>query len=71
MGGWTERGYDSQHPDILPAKPECGGDGPSPTAARRIKALGYVLGLHDNYQDIYRDRRPGTSLHPEETRRSA
>ena len=26
MGGWTHRGYDNQHPDILPANPECGGN---------------------------------------------
>ena len=26
MGGWIHRGYDNQHPDILPAAPECGGD---------------------------------------------
>ena len=28
MGGWIHRGYDNQHPDILPAAPECGGMGP-------------------------------------------
>ncbi len=26
MGGWIHRGYDNQHPDVLPAAPECGGD---------------------------------------------
>lgn len=26
IGGWIHRGYDNQHPDILPAAPECGGD---------------------------------------------
>lgn len=55
MGGWIHRGYDNQHPDILPAAPECGGDAAFADCARRIRALGYVLGLHDNYQDIYRD----------------
>jgi hypothetical protein len=24
IGGWIHRGYDNQHPDILPAAPECG-----------------------------------------------
>jgi len=55
MGGWIHRGYDNQHPDILPAAPECGGDAAFTDCSRRIRALGYLLGLHDNYQDIYRD----------------
>lgn len=55
MGGWIHRGYDNQHPDILPAAPECGGDAAFSNACRRVRALGYVLSLHDNYQDIYRD----------------
>jgi len=55
MGGWIRRGYDNQHPDILPAAPECGGNEAFAECARRVRALGYVFGLHDNYQDIYRD----------------
>jgi hypothetical protein len=55
MGGWIHRGYDNQHPDILPAAPECGGDTALADCARRIRNLGYVFGLHDNYQDLYRD----------------
>jgi hypothetical protein len=55
MGGWIRRGYDNQHPDILPTAPECGGDAKFTEACRRIRALGYVLSLHDNYQDMYRD----------------
>lgn len=55
LGGWIHRGYDNQHPDILPAAPECGGNLAFAEASRRIRACGYVLGLHDNYQDIYRD----------------
>lgn len=55
LGGWIHRGYDNQHPDILPAAPECGGNAALSDAARRIKAVGYTLGLHDNYQDLYRD----------------
>jgi len=55
MGGWIHRGYDNQHPDILPTAPECGGDAAFGDACKRIRALGYVLSLHDNYQDIYRD----------------
>ena len=55
MGGWTHRGYDNQHPDILPAAPECGGDEALARCTRRVMQLGYLLCLHDNYQDIYRD----------------
>jgi hypothetical protein len=55
MGGWIHRGYDNQHPDILPAAPECGGDEALARCARRVMDLGYLFCLHDNYQDIYRD----------------
>lgn len=55
LGGWIHRGYDNQHPDILPTAPECGGDSAFSNACQRIRELGYVLSLHDNYQDIYRD----------------
>ena len=55
LGGWIHRGYDNQHPDILPSAPECGGDAAFADCARRVRQLGYVLSLHDNYQDIYRD----------------
>jgi hypothetical protein len=55
MGGWIHRGYDNQHPDILPAAPECGGNEAFAECVKRIRKLGYVVGLHDNYQDMYRD----------------
>ena len=55
LAGWIRRGYDNQHPDILPAAPEIGGDEGVARAAERIKACGYLFGLHDNYQDMYRD----------------
>jgi len=55
MGGWIHRGYDNQHPDVLPAAPECGGDEALARCTRRVMRLGYLLCLHDNYQDIYRD----------------
>ncbi|MGO9200597.1 MAG: DUF5696 domain-containing protein [Limisphaerales bacterium] len=55
VGGWIHRGYDNQHPDILPAAPECGGDTALADCARRVMRLGYLFCLHDNYQDIYRD----------------
>ncbi len=55
LGGWIHRGYDNQHPDILPAAPECGGDAGLAECSRRVRALGYLFCLHDNYQDMYRD----------------
>ncbi|MEM3478545.1 MAG: DUF5696 domain-containing protein [Candidatus Bathyarchaeia archaeon] len=55
IGGWIRRGYDNQHPDILPAAPECGGNEGLAKASRRVRDLGYLFCLHDNYQDIYRD----------------
>lgn len=55
MGGWNRRGYDNQHPDILPAAPECGGDRALAESIKGIQKLGYLVCLHDNYQDIYRD----------------
>jgi len=55
LAGWLHRGYDDDHPDILPAAPECGGNRALADCARRVKALGYLFGLHDNYQDLYPD----------------
>ena len=55
MGGWIHRGYDNQHPDILPAAPECGGNADLAECSRRVQDLGYTFCFHDNYQDIYRD----------------
>ena len=53
IGGFTEGGYDCRHPDNLPANPECGGNFALQDAIDRIKRLGYVACLHDNYQDMY------------------
>jgi hypothetical protein len=55
LGGWTRGGYDCRHPDIMPAAPECGGNAGLADCARRVAGLGYTFGLHDNYQDMYRD----------------
>ena len=55
LSGWIHRGYDNQHPDILPAAPECGGNEALAKCAARVKKLGYLICAHDNYQDIYRD----------------
>ncbi|MEA3400096.1 MAG: glycoside hydrolase [Armatimonadota bacterium] len=55
MAGWINGGYDVRHPDILPAAPECGGNEALQEAIARIKRCGYLVGMHDNYQDMYRD----------------
>ncbi|MBM3501112.1 MAG: hypothetical protein FJX74_20870, partial [Armatimonadetes bacterium] len=55
LAGWINRGYDNQHPDILPAAPECGGTEALADCAERVRQCGYLFGLHDNYQDMYRD----------------
>ena len=55
IGGWIRRGYDNQHPDILPACPECGGNKGLAETSKRVKELGYLFCLHDNYQDLYKD----------------
>ena len=55
LAGWIHRGYDNQHPDILPAAPECGGDAGLAECARRVRDAGFLFGLHDNYQDMYED----------------
>lgn len=55
LGGWTRRGYDNQHPDILPAAAELGGNAGLADCAHRVMKLGYLFSLHDNYQDMYRD----------------
>lgn len=55
LGGWTRRGYDNQHPDIMPAANELGGNAGFADCARRVMKLGYLFSPHDNYQDMYRD----------------
>lgn len=55
MAGWINGGYDVRHPDVLPAAPECGGNEALQAAFARIKDCGYLVGMHDNYQDMYED----------------
>ena len=55
LAGWIHRGYDNQHPDILPAAPEIGGDEGVALISETVRSYGYLFGLHDNYQDMYSD----------------
>jgi hypothetical protein len=53
LAGWIHRGYDNQHPDILPTAPEIGGDEGVRRISSKIQSYNWLFGLHDNYQDIY------------------
>lgn len=55
LNGWINAGYDNRHPDVLPAAPQIGGDEGLARCSRRVKALPWLFGLHDNYQDMYQD----------------
>jgi len=55
LGGWNCGGYDDGHPDVLPASAVCGGDAGLANCAQRVRELGYLFALHDNYQDVYED----------------
>jgi hypothetical protein len=53
VDGWGFWGYDAMHPDVLPPNREAGGVKGLSEMARRIKDLGYLFGLHDQYIDYY------------------
>ena len=55
VGGWNRAGYDCGYPDILPANEACGGDEGLARLISTIRDVGFLSGLHDNYQDLYRD----------------
>jgi hypothetical protein len=55
LNGWINGGYDNLHPDILPAAEIMGGNKGLADCSRRVKELGWVFGLHDNYQDMYKE----------------
>lgn len=53
IDGWGYWGYDSMHPDVLPPNPDCGGADGLADLAKRVKDLGYLFALHDQYIDMY------------------
>ena len=57
LNGWVNGGYDNRHPDVLPPAPEIGGAAGLAECSRRLHAMGpgWVFGLHDNYQDFYKN----------------
>lgn len=52
LHGWIQGGYDETHPDVWPPDPAYG----TVDELRKLvdEEEGYMLLLHDNYQDIYR-----------------
>lgn len=55
LTGFPYLGYDRQHPDQFPPPPQAGGWEGMKRLADTIGELGYVLTLHDQYRDYYRD----------------
>ena len=53
LDGWGWWGYDAMHPDPLPPNMDAGGVAGLAELARRVKAAGYLFGLHDQYIDFY------------------
>lgn len=55
LTGWPNRGYDRQHPDVLPPAPAAGGYEGMKRLQNALKDLGYLFVLHDQYRDYYAD----------------
>lgn len=53
IDGWGKRGYDNEHPDILPPNREAGGTAGLRRLLGRIAACGSLSALHDQYRDYY------------------
>lgn len=55
LGGWNRAGYDREHIDMWPPAEKAGGIEGLARAGKKVREMGYVFSLHDNYQDIYLD----------------
>ena len=55
LEGWNRAGYDNQLPDILPAAAPAGGNAGLSACSQQVRKQGWLFGLHDNYQDMYRN----------------
>lgn len=53
IDGWGNRGYDNEHPDVLPPSPEAGGWDGMRDMLDRLRKIGYIPAIHDNYRDYY------------------
>ncbi len=55
LEGWNRAGYDNQLPDILPAAAPAGSNAGLTACSDTVREQGWLFGLHDNYQDMYRN----------------
>ncbi len=53
LDGWGYRGYDNEHPDIMPPSPDCGGLPGMRKLSDICERLNYLFAIHDNYRDFY------------------
>jgi hypothetical protein len=53
LTGWPHKGYDREHPDVLPVAPAAGGWEGMKLIADTCRELGYTFTLHDQYRDYY------------------
>ena len=53
LDGWSEPGYDNQHPDYLPACEKAGGWKAMKELSDTMHECGYLFGIHDQYRDYY------------------
>lgn len=53
IDGWGKHGYDNHHPDIIPPSQPAGGVAGMHNMLERIRCLGYIPALHDQYRDYY------------------
>ncbi|MEG2395424.1 MAG: DUF5696 domain-containing protein [Oscillospiraceae bacterium] len=51
--GWGNKGYDNNHPYVLPPNPQAGGYKGMKELADVCRKLGYVFAVHDQYRDYY------------------
>jgi hypothetical protein len=55
LAGWPFKGYDRQHPDVLPPAPDAGGWAGIKRWINTCKEFGDLYVFHDQYRDYYHD----------------
>lgn len=55
LDGWGKRGYDNLHPDLLPPCEQAGGWAGMADYVARLRRIGFIPAIHDNYRDYYLD----------------
>lgn len=55
LAGWNRAGYDREHIDVWPPNELAGGINGLKSLSNKVIEQGYLLALHDNYQDFYPD----------------